>query len=127
MLSFGGEDEASHGWLHAEHAEVITRDVANRNATYARTGAQSSKIYAETGHLRERVRLRAIIEQIRIRKRSQKTAVLKLLSHHHKAQRVSHGKRTQRERIHNAKNRRVSADAESKSQHGYKSESGILS
>ena len=31
-------------------------------------GAQSRKIHAETGHLLERVRLRAIIEQIRIRK-----------------------------------------------------------
>jgi hypothetical protein len=85
-----------------------------------------AKIYVETGHLRERVRLRSIIEQIRIGKSPQETDILKLLSHDNKARRVFHGKRTQSERIHNAKNRGVSADAERKSQHDYKSESRIL-
>src|SRR5437667_8981376 len=126
MLSFGGENEASHGWLHAQHAEIISRDVTNGNTTCAGTGAQSSKIYVETGHLLEGVRLRAIIEQIRIGKSPQETAVLKLLSHDNKAGRVSYRKWTQSERIHNAKNRGVSADAERKSQHGYKSEFRIL-
>src|SRR4030095_1271463 len=126
MVSLSGKDEVSHGWLHAEHAEVISRDVANRNTTCARTSAQSRKIYAETGHLREGVRIRAIIEQIKIGKGSQKTAVRRLLSHDHKTRRVFHGKQTHRERIHNAKNSCVSADAERKSQHCYRSESTIL-
>src|SRR6267154_6827382 len=126
MLSFRREDETSHVRLHAEHAEVIPRDVANGNAMCPRTGAQSCKIYGETGHLREGVRARTIIEQISIRKKSQETAVLRLLSHDHKAGRVSYRKGTQSERIHNAKNGGVSADAERKSQYNYKSKSGVL-
>src|SRR4030095_4421636 len=126
MVSLSGKDEVSHGRVHAEHAEVISRDVANGNATCARTRAQTRKIYAETGHLREGVRIRVIIEQIKIGKGSQKTAVRHLLRHDHKTPSVSHWKRTQGEGIHNAKNRGVSADAERKSQHGYTSESRIL-
>src|ERR1041384_48609 len=126
MLAFSREDEAPQHRSNTEHAEIIPGDITNGNATRAGTGAQSREISLKTRHFREGVRAGAIIQQIRIRKISQKTAVLHLLSHHHKARRISHRKRAQSERIHNAKNGGVGADTERESQYGDKSESRIL-